>query len=253
MCTVSWAWSGATGAEYSSYELGFNRDERLTRGQELAPRQFDLKGTQVLAPTDGDHGGTWLALNEHGLTTCLLNGYAVSRGPERASYTSRGLLVRELSDSPSSAHLMQRLQTADLQLYPPFVLLAISPGAPAAVARWDGLELTLEQDVDDQRPLASSGHDQQTAQRWRSARYAELLAVTSGDHGRLLERFLCDHAQGASAFTACMHRPDAATRSQCRVRVDAKRVELVHVPGPPCRIAPSPAMTLARRMSTAPA
>jgi Transport and Golgi organisation 2 len=247
VCTVTWAWSRAGGPERASYELGFNRDERLTRGPEQAPTAFTRDGTRVLAPADGDHGGTWLAVNEHGLTTALLNGYVQHRGPARDTWTSRGLLVRGLCDALDAETVVRRLEGTDLEPYQPFSILALGPGASATLASWDGLELTVDREADERRPLASSGHDQPRAQRWRRARYAELLSEEQGSHAAVLERFLGDHGQGANALTPCMHRSDAATRSQCRVRVDGERVELVYTPGAPCRNAPSPPQVLARR------
>ena len=243
MCTVSWAWRPAR----DGYDLFFNRDERTGRGPERPPQQELLVDTQVVLPADGDHGGTWLAVNEHGLTVCILNGYVASRGPEPGTPRSRGLLVRDLAHHLSAPEVGSALARSDLSPYPPFVLLAIAPDATPLWSRWDGLALESKEDADDLRPIASSGQDQAAAQRARAARYAQLLE----EHGRvdraLIERFQSDHDRGPSALTACMHREDAQTRSQCRVMVDARSVELVHVPGPPCRTSPSPALTLARR------
>ncbi len=70
MCTVSWR------AARDGYDLFFNRDELHTRAPELPPALSERDGVRFLAPRDGDHGGTWLAVNEHGLTVCLLNDYA---------------------------------------------------------------------------------------------------------------------------------------------------------------------------------
>lgn len=243
MCTLSWAWRPAR----DGYDLLFNRDERKERGPERAPLEELLAGTRVVLPADGDHGGTWLAVNEHGLTVCLLNGYVASRGPAPQVPRSRGLLVRDLAHHGAASELGEALATLDLTPYPPCVVLAIAPGAPAHWFRWDGLELAANEDADDLRPIASSGYDQPAAQRARAARYAELRREHGGVDRALLERFQCDHDRGPSALTACMHREDAETRSQCRVAVDPETVELVHVPGPPCRTVPSPALTLARR------
>jgi hypothetical protein len=245
VCTVSWVWR----PEATGYDLYFNRDERRTRGPEAGPERWQQDKVTILAPSDGDHGGTWLAVNDHGLTVCLLNGYVESRGPTPEAWRSRGLLVRELADAKDAATVTARLSRDDLAMYPPFVVLALGPRAPAQLARWDGLEVTVERDADHARPLASSGHDQAVAQRARAARYAELRAEHGREDGALLERFLSDHGQGPSAFTPCMHREDSETRSQCRVMVRGDVVELVHVPGAPCRTRPGPAQHLSRQAS----
>ena len=74
MCTVTWVHSQA------GYELFFNRDERTGRGPESPACEAETNGVRWLAPRDSDAGGTWLAVNEHGLTLGLLNGYADSLG-----------------------------------------------------------------------------------------------------------------------------------------------------------------------------
>ena len=89
MCTVTWI----RPLEAEGYDLLFNRDESLTRGPELGPEPSRQGGTTFLAPRDSDQGGTWLAVNDHGLTVCLLNGYVPSRGQAPPSWRSRGLLV----------------------------------------------------------------------------------------------------------------------------------------------------------------
>lgn len=241
MCTVSWA----ARPDAEGYDLYFNRDERRTRAPERPPELAEQDGVRYLAPADGEAGGTWLAVNELGLTVCLLNGYTETRGPAPAAWRSRGLLVRDLAGMDSAASLQAHLARADLSRYQPFVLLALGPGAPARTLTWDGLALAAQEDP--ARPLASSGHDQAAAQQARAARYAELLRQHGSEDEALLERFLSDHDEGPSAFSACMHRADAETRSQCRVGVGPDRVELVHVPGPPCRTAPGPAHALERR------
>lgn len=243
MCTVSWIRSpGADG-----YDLFFNRDERRDRGAELPVTREEAGGTAYLAPTDGDHGGTWLAVNEHGLTVGLLNAYVESRGPTPPAWRSRGLLVRELAGASDAGDVGERLADTELSSYPPFVLLAVGPGAPGRTYRWDGQEVEVQADADALRPLASSARDQPAAQRARRARYAELVAEHGTVDRALLERFTSDHGTGPSSLTPCMHRDDAETRSQCRVAVRPEMVELVHVPGPPCRTVPGPVRHLARR------
>ena len=242
MCTVSWA----ARPDADGYDLYFNRDERRTRGPERPPAHEEQGGVRYLAPADGDAGGTWLAVNEFGLTVCLLNGYVETRGAAPPAWRSRGLLVRDLAGAEDVATLDTHLARVDLTAHRPFVLLAVSPCARARTLHWDGLELIA--DDDPPRPIASSGHDQAVAQLARAARYAELARERGVEDRALLERFLADHDAAPSAYTACMHRDDAETRSQCRVRVRADRVELVHVPGAPCRTAPGPTHALPRRL-----
>ena len=61
MCTVTWI------RVAGGYELFCNRDERLERGPELPPSVLERAGVHLVAPRDSDFGGTWIAVNEHGI------------------------------------------------------------------------------------------------------------------------------------------------------------------------------------------
>lgn len=67
MCTVSWLHKA------KGYVLLCNRDERHTRKPALGPRISERNGISFIAPVDGDHGGSWIGVNQFGLTLCLLN------------------------------------------------------------------------------------------------------------------------------------------------------------------------------------
>ncbi len=69
MCTVSWLLHDA------GYEVFFNRDEQKGRAIANPPAVFDREGTRYMMPVDPDGGGTWIAMNQHGLSLCLLNYY----------------------------------------------------------------------------------------------------------------------------------------------------------------------------------
>ena len=92
MCTVSWV------TEAQGYTLYQNRDESRTRAPERPPTHEMLSGVCYLAPTDGASDGTWILVNECGLTVTLLNAYRASLGAPRDSYETRGALVRGLAD-----------------------------------------------------------------------------------------------------------------------------------------------------------
>ena len=89
MCTVSWF------HEPGGYQLFCNRDEKLSRKKALEPRQWTREGVRFTAPIDAEAGGAWIALNEFGVSLCLLNG-GEGPGPHREARRSRGLLVLDL-------------------------------------------------------------------------------------------------------------------------------------------------------------
>lgn len=238
MCTVTWL------EREAGYALWFNRDESVARGPEQAPRRTLRDGTAVVAPVDGEAGGTWIAANEHGLTVALLNEYVGGAGAPGAR--SRGLLVLDLAPAATVDELLSRVREQALDDYGPFVLVALAPGSHATTVRWDG---TASAVAPAEVPLVSSSIDAARVRRFRLALYERVVAAHGGPSDAAIEAFLRSHDGGPGPATPCMHRADAATRSQCRVRVGRERVELVHLPGPPCTTAPSPAEVLRRRPS----
>lgn len=244
MCTVSWLRERRLGA--SGYRLWFNRDERRTRAPELPAARYETGGVAWLGPGDGEAGGTWIAVNESGLTVGLLNAYAARRGPAPERSRSRGLLVAELVDARDPDEILGRLERADLAPFEPFVLLAVAPDREGLALRWDGSERSVDEGDADLCPLCSSGHDQPAAQRARARVWTELVGECPTTDA--LDAFQKSHApDGPSFLSPCMHRPDAATRSQVRITVGPDSVDLVHVPGPPCRTPDGPTLRLARR------
>ena len=145
MCTVAFVPLPGGG-----YLLGHNRDERQGRAPGEPPRLLDLPGCRALAPRDPEAGGTWIALNEAGVTVCVLN--AAERLPDRlpARPRSRGLLVRDLACATSLATARVRLDAAGsvLRRTRAFHLVVVEPGwvapGPPRVGRfrWDGVEAT---------------------------------------------------------------------------------------------------------------
>ena len=61
----------------ADYHLFFNCDELRTRGPALPPRMHEARGLRFLAPIDTDAGGSWLGVNELGLSIGLVNYYPI--------------------------------------------------------------------------------------------------------------------------------------------------------------------------------
>ena len=102
MCTVSWLHQPA------GYHLLCNRDEKRTRGVALGPRIQERAGVRFVAPADADFGGAWIAVNEFGVSLCLLNG---SEACPRLVRKSRGILLLDLIWSRAAADTASRNQS----------------------------------------------------------------------------------------------------------------------------------------------
>lgn len=225
MCTVSW--SPAAGG----YQLFFNRDERRSRLTGLPPRPHEENGTKFLAPRDADAGGTWVAVNQFGLTVGLLNLYQAAAAMAKPGRVSRGLLVRALASAPSLEAAARLLDSQDLEEYSPFTLVAAAAPMKVVTYAWDGRN--SGEWLPATPPVVSSGHDVVGATASRTSLFAGF-----GPPDRLgwqdLHAFHRSHLPEKGAYSPCMHRADAKTVSLTAILVEPERVKLAYAPGSPC-------------------
>lgn len=235
MCTVSWT------HQADGYQLLCNRDEQRTRRTATAPGVFERGCTRFVAPTDADHGGTWIAVNEHGLGLCLVNG---RRWEPARRGRSRGFVIPELIWLRSADDCAYVVGQCDLSPFAPFTLLMLEPGQPATVAAWDGGTLAVDRNADRRAPLVSSSFDPEGVRR---SRVREYVRHTTGDASSLY-RFHTNHGDNGagSPYSPCMHREDAETVNFSWVVVTPGEVRFLYLPGAPCRCEPGEQSVLQR-------
>ena len=227
MCTVTWR------RTVEGYVLFFNRDERVTRRAALGPQQSELRGVKYVAPVDGDHGGSWIGVNEFGVTLCLLNRYNENENNEGSAYVSRGLLLIDLLDCVHTSSLQDRLHEFDLRRFRPFTLLGLTKGFPAIVMHWNGLELSIKPALETEMPLTSSSAREPGIAVERARQYAAFVGSAELDDA-LMDRFHRTHLPQRGAYSVCMHRAEASTVSLSKVTVSEGEVEFHYEGGPPC-------------------
>lgn len=233
MCTVSWL------HQDDGYQLLCNRDEKRERKEAAPPRVEKFGHITVVTPRDGDAGGSWIAVNEFGVSVCLLNGANLSGHPAArtpgAWRTSRGTLLMSLTDASSSREVCERVWQSDLTPVAPFTLVALEPGQPAAVVEWDGEERAVLLNGEPYMPLTSSSFDAPGAQVRRQTEFHRLTGSGRGLSAETLVAFHESHGEGhADAYTPCMHRADAATVSFSRITVQREAIDFFYTPGAPC-------------------
>jgi len=234
------------------YELFFNRDELRSRQEARPPRAHrpaagNGRGLRYLAPEDGDFGGSWISVNESGLSLGLLNGFRTPDATVARDYRSRGLLLTDLAPCGTPDEVTERLRREDVERYRSFRLLVIAPGVPLLLAEWDRRAVSVDADAEARIPVISSAIEEGEVGRRRRAEFERVVGreVTVA---RLLE-FHRSHANGPSSFSVCMHREDAATRSFTRVRVAREEITMTHHSGPPCEPAAETVARLARAVA----
>ncbi len=137
MCTLSW-WVRADACGFL-----FNRDEKRTRAKGLPPRRVPTADgkAQILMPLDPDAGGSWLGVNQNGLSVAVLNNYPYYQGEIPAPISRGQLVVDLLNESTQSADCMAALATKELQHYRGFLLFAMDRTGPPMARVWNGIRL----------------------------------------------------------------------------------------------------------------
>jgi hypothetical protein len=225
------------------YQLFCNRDEQRTRALALLPQIQQTDGTRFLAPIDGEAGGTWITVNHHGLSLCLLNGHvgqALSlrrtlRPPSDSNPRSRGLLLPNLTAAASIPEACQRALDHDLSQYAPFTLLLLQPSHTSTVIDWNGQRARVDTNADSRMPLISSSFDLDGVQMRRRNSFQRVIQTYGHPSAPALAAFHLSHDQGPSAYSPCMHRYDAETVSFSWIQVTRQSALFRYQPSSPCR------------------
>lgn len=236
MCTLSWRFC----SDGDGYSLFFNRDELKSRQRALSPKMKQSSdtssrpGVTYLSPTDTDAGGTWLAVNEFGITICILNNYLAPE-PKGIDFRSRGDIVSELTVCQSIQEAETLLAAMNLQKFRGFDLVLFD----REVIQWCWDTETFERKTPSM-PLTSSSYNSKPVCEARKKYFNQLSDAQSLE---ALEAFhschLDDNLQpivGAAkqVNSVCMHRDNAQTVSQCFVQVNSRQVSIGYIDGSPC-------------------
>jgi hypothetical protein len=243
MCTVSWL------RQAEGYELLCNRDERHTRKAASGPRISKRNEISYIAPVDGDHGGSWIGVNEFGLTLCLLNRYSDPAREPSQRYPSRGLLLTDLLDRSQNHLVPVRIKDFQLDRFRPFSMLALSSDEPAILINWTGRDCIVENNAEAQMPLTSSSLSNPTPIETRRNHFQEMTRERERVDAELLHQFHTSHVPERGPYSVCMHRDDAATVSLSGVTVTGDSIGFIYQPGSPCMKRPAERVVIARTMS----
>ena len=227
MCTVSFI------ARQHGYLLAMNRDEKLTRATGLPPKIISVGGRQVVRPSEPS-GGTWIALNDAGVTFALINWYSVT-AQVKNNPVSRGEVVNSVSAQISPVVASEILAELPLKRINAFCLIGAFPATREMFEwRWDLKQLTrLERPWRGQQ-FISSGFDEPTAQRIRSQTFRLALQQKSAGTLDWLRRLHRSHSPESGPFSTCMHRADAATVSYSEVAVSSRAIWMGYHAVAPC-------------------
>jgi hypothetical protein len=227
MCSVSFL------PHSRGFYVGINRDESLQRPDAHPPELFIRAGRAALYPTEPT-GGSWVGVNDAGLTLALINWYAIPREPG-IGRVSRGIVVPSLLAATSVEEVRAAIAALPKQDMAPFRLLTFAPSERRVFEfRWDQHTLDEMPHAWEPRHWFSSGYDEPRAQHervqvareaWRQARAGSLP---------WLRRLHGSHEPARGPFCFCMHRKDAAIVSYTEIVVTNRAATMRYHDGPLC-------------------
>lgn len=237
MCTMTWF------VKTDGYELFFNRDESVLRRHADLPSTQCHNGVQYISPTDTDAGGTWITVNHHGITVCLLNHYQFEQLESYKDWISRGEIVRQFADTSDIGLAEKHFSSLLLNDYRAFRMFIINPQGENILCVWDGHSLRIERNVS--TPKSSSSIDAKHVKSLRRELFSDFDLPTSQNSQDYLQ-FHASHLPSKSKESVCMHRPEATTVSMSHVNVTQSKIEFCYADGPPCEAELGDAVSIAR-------
>ena len=241
MCTIVFAWQAFPDTPVA---VAANRDEALDRPSE--PPSIVDSDPRVLAPTDGEAGGTWIGYNEADVVVAVTNRWTDSDLPGERS---RGLLVRDALRYQSAEAAVRHVEEElDRRTYEAFNLVVTDPTAALFVEYDGGVRIrNLDPGV---HVVGNTGADGQYAIPRRRREHAEeqaanldtLRAALAPDPGESAGAWL-DRAGAAlsdHSYGVCIHGEGFGTRSSSLLSIGSEGASYRFADGPPCETAYRP-------------
>jgi hypothetical protein len=243
MCSVSFI------PNSRGFCVGMNRDESLQRPVAHPPEVVTRGGYVALYPKEPT-GGSWIGVNDAGLTIALINWYAIPRLPD-VGRVSRGIVVPALLASPGAEEVRDAIVTLPKHGMAPFRLLVFAPRERAVTEfRWDQHMLEELPRGWQPRHWFSSGCDEPRARQERAEVAREAWHDPRAGSLPWLRRLHGSHEPARGPFCFCMHREGAATVSYTEIIVTGRAATMRYHDGPLCSV-PRPRTTHKISLQTA--
>jgi hypothetical protein len=219
MCTVSWAFSS------EGYDLFFNRDEQKSREKAKPPSVGEESGSKYIAPQDCRSHGTWLLVNEFGISIGVLNHSDPLNEGESGRFVSRGLLPLKGVGCSTVKDVVEQIRSIELADFNSFHLLAVGPERKLCLLTWDGVSV-MEAHLDAiELPLTTSSYQSEAVVSYRKNLFAKMTADVDDGVSVALKRYHHSHDSDVGPFSVMMNRSDACTLSISHIKVDTDEIQ----------------------------
>jgi hypothetical protein len=229
------------------YRLARNRDEQ--RNQPVATRSqiHSCKGLQVIHPTDPVNDGTWIAVNEAGLTLSVMGVYHDETTVEKAAKLHFHDVITHLLHTGSAEEAV-RLAKKDLRFtkYAPFQLIAVDTGGVRSLV-WDGVErdMPVTKHTINRSPIFTcSTLGDSVVREARENLFGAMLRKSPNPQKQ--DSFHSHQWPSQPGISVCMERDDARTVSYTIVNVLSDSIAMLYHDGMPNRNAPESELVLPR-------
>ena len=213
MCTLTWV------KQDSSYEIFFNRDELLTREEEIHPSIYKKGAVQFLAPADPQGQGTWIGVNDRGIALCV-------------QYKSRGQLLWSLLGLESLQDVIDQLKAQDLNEFLEFRILGFSLRESVCMIQFNDGELKINTDANNSYPVTSSSFQSQVVQDGRIKYFEETVGWSKELTAEILDKYHKSTHPQLGPYSVCMKRDNACTKSYSRILVTEDKAIFTYHPFP---------------------
>lgn len=219
----------------NGYLVAMNRDERIARGAGELPEIHHRNGTTAVYPSDGA-GGTWIAVNEYGITLALLNwNDVVPHAMDDSKTRSRGEIIPSLASATSRAALQTACGALNLEGIRPFRFVGVFPSEQAIGEwRWDSRQLVFQTQGWHSHHWFSSSLSDIEAESLRGDACRNAQQEPDAGSALWLRELHASHAGGPGPFSLCVHRDDVKTLSYSEITVGLGHIQMRHFRGSPC-------------------
>jgi len=235
MCTLSFL------PDRQGYTVAMNRDEQRTRIPASPAGEHDFQDHSQVYPQEPS-GGTWIGADSSGNLPAILNWYSVDTRGLGAKQKSRGDIIPALLHAQDAQNTDRALSAMQLAGIHPFRLVGIFPGEQQVHEwRWDGCALAKQSSDWILSHWFSSSKSDRQAESQRGKVFAQKWGKGQNDGAQWLRAIHARHIPEPGAFSACVHREDAATVSYTEVSYQPGGLVMSYQSGNPCQAVGAPA------------